>query len=232
MGCVDEPYLSCTPQVAVFVARFLYDRMSFGEAAYAAQPFLSWQITIVGDPLYRPFEKSLKELEQELQQKNSALVEWDYLRSLDANLARGVPRRTATGYLEQLAWTTNSSVLSEKLADLYASLGKPESAIQTYEKALQLGPSPQQRVRLRLNLGDQLAAVSESEDKDKFTEAAENYSVLLREMPDYPDKIGIYRKLLDLAQHLGNKEAAAAYQAEITQLTPPPPPPSPAPAPK
>ena len=113
MGCVAEPYLGCTPQVAVFVARFLYDRMSFGEAAYAAQPFLSWQITIVGDPLYRPFDKSLQELERELQQKHSALTQWQYLRLVDANLARGVPRRNAARYLEQLADTTNSPVLSE-----------------------------------------------------------------------------------------------------------------------
>jgi len=223
MGCVDEPYLSCTPQVAVFVARFLYDRMSFGEAAYAAQPVLSWQITIVGDPLYRPFKKSPQQLHQELQQKHSKLIEWEYLRVVDANLARGVPRPAAVGYLEQLADTTNSPVLTEKLADLYASLGKPESAIETYDKALQLDPSPQQRVRLRLNLGDQLTAVNENEDKDKYKEAVANYNALLRENLDYPDKVGICHKLLELAQRLGDKEAAAGYQAEILQLTPPAP---------
>jgi hypothetical protein len=51
MGCVHEPYLSCTPQLPVFAARLIYDRMTFGEAAYAAQPVLSWQTTVVGDPL-------------------------------------------------------------------------------------------------------------------------------------------------------------------------------------
>jgi tetratricopeptide (TPR) repeat protein len=210
----------------VFVARFLYDRMSFGEAAYAAQPVLSWQITIVGDPLYRPFEKSLQQLGQELQEKHSKLIEWERLRVVDVNLARGVPRAAVVGHLEQLADTTNSSVLTEKLADLYASLGKPESAIETYEKALQLDSSPQQRVRLRFELGDQLAAVNESEDKDKYKEAMANYKALLQENPDYPDKVGICHKLLELAQRLGDEEAAAGYQAEILQLTPP------APAPK
>jgi hypothetical protein len=28
---------------------------TFGEAAWAAQPVLSWQTTVIGDPLYRPF---------------------------------------------------------------------------------------------------------------------------------------------------------------------------------
>ncbi len=55
MGCVYEPYLSLTPNVAVFLERFTIGQFTFGEAAWAAQPALSWQTTVVGDPLYRPF---------------------------------------------------------------------------------------------------------------------------------------------------------------------------------
>ena len=58
MGCVNEPYLSCTPNVAAFLARLIADGFTFGEAAWAAQPVLSWQTTVVGDPLYRPFGKA------------------------------------------------------------------------------------------------------------------------------------------------------------------------------
>ncbi len=55
MGCVYEPYLSLTPNVALFLERFTVGQFTFGEAAWAAQPALSWQTTVIGDPLYRPF---------------------------------------------------------------------------------------------------------------------------------------------------------------------------------
>jgi hypothetical protein len=51
MGCVYEPYLTGTPNVAAFLARWLADGFTFGEAAWDAQPVLSWQTTVIGDPL-------------------------------------------------------------------------------------------------------------------------------------------------------------------------------------
>ncbi|MDB6129166.1 MAG: hypothetical protein JWM04_273, partial [Verrucomicrobiales bacterium] len=50
MGSVDEPYLSGTPDVGTFFARFIFNGFSFGEAAYASQLGLSWQTTVIGDP--------------------------------------------------------------------------------------------------------------------------------------------------------------------------------------
>jgi uncharacterized protein (TIGR03790 family) len=223
MGCVNEPFLGGTPQVALFAARLIYDRMTFGEAAYAAQPVLSWQTTIVGDPLYCPFGKPGQELHEELQRKHSGLIEWSFLRIADLNLAKGTPLRAVASFLEQIDATRHSAVLTEKLADLYGSLGKPESAIETYEKALQLDPSPQQRVRLRLTLGEKLMAVSQSEDKNKYKEALENYTEMLRENPDYPNKLAVYQKLLPIAQKLDMKQDAERYEELITTLTPPPP---------
>ncbi len=52
IGAVDEPYLGGTPDIATFIGRFLHENFTFGEAAYAAQGVLSWQNTVVGDPLY------------------------------------------------------------------------------------------------------------------------------------------------------------------------------------
>ena len=65
MGCVNEPYLSGTPNVAAFLARRFGGGYTFGEAAWAAQPVLSWQTTVVGDPLYRPFGKPAQTLHAE-----------------------------------------------------------------------------------------------------------------------------------------------------------------------
>ena len=215
MGCVAEPYLSGTPDLAVFTARLIFSGFTFGEAAYAAQSVLSWQTTVVGDPLYRPFGKTPELLYQDLAAQHSKLVEWSYLRLLNVNQVVGKPLAELAALLDQLEETKHSAVLSEKLADLYAAQGKPSSAVLTYRQALQLDPSPQQRVRLLLTLGDKLLA------QERTQEAYDDYQKLLHECPDYPDKLAICRKLLTLAQKLDKKEDAAQFEAEINRLAPP-----------
>ena len=216
MGCVSEPYLSATPDLGVFTARLMLYGFTFGEAALAAQPALSWQTTIVGDPLYRPFGKSPDQLHRELVAQGSKLLEWSYLRLVDFNQAAGKPLAELVALLEQLEATKGSAVLSEKLADLYAAQGKPSSTVYMYRQALQLDPSPQQRIRLLLTLGEKLLT------QDRPQEAYEDYQKLLHEFPYYPDKLAIYRKLLALAQKLDKKSDAAEYKAEINRLAPPP----------
>jgi tetratricopeptide (TPR) repeat protein len=217
MGCVTEPYLAATPDMAVFTARLIFQGLTFGEAAYAAQPVLSWQTTVVGDPLYRPFGKNLDQLHQELSKRGSKLVEWSWLRLADLNLASGKPMAEVVALLEQLEVTRHSAVLTEKLGDLYAAQGKPSSAVHEYRQALQLDPSPQQQVRLLLTLAEKLPAL------DHQQEAYEAYQKLLNDFPDYTDKLAICRKLLPLAQSLGKKADAEQYEAEINRLSPPPP---------
>jgi uncharacterized protein (TIGR03790 family) len=196
MGCVYEPYLSCTPNVAAFLARWMANGFTFGEAAWAAQPVLSWQTTVVGDPLYRPFGKSLQLSHMELVRQHNPLVEWSHLRIVDLALARGAPIVQLVSYLEGIGATTNSAVLAEKLASLYAAQGKPSSAIDTYENALKLNPSPEQRIRIRLTLGEKLAAA------DRTADAIDNYKQLLKESPDYPGRSLVEEKLTALEQKL------------------------------
>jgi uncharacterized protein (TIGR03790 family) len=217
MGTVDEPYLGATPDIATFTARLLYHGFTFGEAAYAGQNVLSWQTTVVGDPLYRPFGKHPALVHQELERKGSKLVEWSHLRVVSLNLARGTPVREALNYLESIPTTKASAVLSEKLGELCTIQGKPTSAIAAYEQALTLNPSPQQRIRLRLTLGEKLAEAHQNED------AYANYQKFAQESPDYPDMISIARKLRALAQQLGKTEDVTKYEAQIKLLAAPPP---------
>jgi uncharacterized protein (TIGR03790 family) len=202
MGCVYEPYLSCTPNVAAFLARWMANGFTFGEAAWAAQPVLSWQTTVVGDPLYRPFGKSLQLSHVELVRQHNPLVEWSHLRIVDLALARGAPVVQLVSYLEGIGTTTNSAVLTEKLASLYAAQGKPSSAIDTYENALKLNPSPEQRIRIRLTLGEKLAAA------DRTADAIDNYKQLLKESPDYPGRSLVEEKLTALEQKLAETNTA------------------------
>lgn len=217
MGSAFEPYLTGTPDLGVFAGRFVFEGFSFGEAAYASQLVLSWQTTVVGDPLYRPFAKNPDLLLDELQQRHSKWLDWAYLRLANINLANGRPMGEVATLLEQLGLSKSSAILTEKLGDLYEAQGKPSSAVHAYEEALKLEPSPQQRIRLLLTLGDKLAVL------DRNDEAYEIYQQFLRTVPDYPDPLAIYRKLLPLAQKLKKTQDAAKYEAEIAKLTPPPP---------
>jgi len=196
MGCVTEPYLACTPNLPAFLARWIGAGFTFGEAAWAAQPVLSWQTTVVGDPLYRPFGREPAELHAQLARDHNPLIEWSYLRIVDLGLLRGTPVAQLAAFLENIPATTNSAVLTEKLADLYESQGKPSSAIATYQLALLRNPSPEQRIRLHLTLGEKLAAA------DRNIEAMAEYKQLLRESPNYPGKPAIDSKLAALQQQL------------------------------
>ena len=194
MGCVYEPYLEGTPNVAVFIARWMAGGFTFGEAAWSAQGFLSWQTTVVGDPLYRPFSKSPQLMHMKLLRLHSPYLEWSYLRLVNLGLAHGARMTEVSGLLENLNATTNSAVLTEKLADLYEAEGKPTSAILTWQRALQLNPSPEQRIHLRRTLGDKLQA------QNRDAEAIDDYKKLLEESPDYPGRGAIEEKIKSLEQ--------------------------------
>jgi uncharacterized protein (TIGR03790 family) len=204
MGCVYEPYLSCTPNVAVFLARLIAGGFTFGEAAWTAQSVLSWQTTVVGDPLYRPFAKEPAELHAEFARTHNPLIEWSYLRIVDLGLVHGAPVAQLAAFLETIPATTNSAVLTEKLADLFETQGKPSSAIETYQRALTRNPSPEQRIRLRLTLAEKLPAQGREAD------AIENYKRLLQEAPDYPGRPSVEARLAALEQKLAGTNAPAS----------------------
>jgi uncharacterized protein (TIGR03790 family) len=159
MGCVYEPYLQFMPNPAGFL-QLLRSGCTFGEAAWAAQPALSWQTTVVGDPLYRPFGKPPQLLHAKLSLEHNPLDEWSYLRLANLGLIHGASIKEVSSLLENLDATTNSAVLTEKLADLYAAQGKPESAKEFYQRALKLNPSPQQKNRIELLLAQNISGTN------------------------------------------------------------------------
>ncbi|MHC4323620.1 MAG: TIGR03790 family protein [Planctomycetota bacterium] len=56
LGAVSEPYLHSFPEPRAFFAE-LYQGRCLVEAYYRTKPFNSWQLLLIGDPLYKPFEK-------------------------------------------------------------------------------------------------------------------------------------------------------------------------------
>lgn len=209
MGCVYEPYLGGTPDVSIFISRFIHFGFTFGEAAYACQSVLSWQTTVVGDPLYQPFGIPPLERLKELVARRSKYLEWSHLKVVDLNIGRETPLPIVVNYLETIPTTKHSAVLTEKLAGLYETMGKPSSAIETYQKALTLDPSPEQAIRIRLTLADKLL-----EAKDDAA-AYDDLKNLLSENPDYPAKENIYKRMEPLAEKLNKKEDLAKLEGEL-----------------
>lgn len=212
MGCVFEPYLGATPEMGVFFGRLLVYGFTFGESAYACTPVLSWQTTVIGDPLYRPFGQNPDALLKTLERRHSPVLEWAYLRLVDFKLARRAPVAEAVAYLEGNELTRKSAVLMEKLGDLYEAQGKPSSSAWACEQALKLSPSPQQRVRLMLDLGEKLVTLGRAAD------ACAVYEKFLDAFPNYPDLVSIHRKIVPLARQL-NRPDAEKHEQEIQRLT-------------
>jgi len=55
LGPVAEPYLHAFPEPRAFFPK-LYEGNCLVEAYYRTKPLISWQMLLIGDPLYRPFK--------------------------------------------------------------------------------------------------------------------------------------------------------------------------------
>ena len=95
-----------------------------------------------------------------VEKRHSKLIEWSYLRLANLNTANGKPLSGAVALLEMVGMSKQSAVLTEKLGDLYSAQGKPSSAVYAWSLALKLDPSPQQKIRLFLALGEKLTGMS------------------------------------------------------------------------
>jgi uncharacterized protein (TIGR03790 family) len=214
MGTVFEPFLQGTPDISVFVGQFLFEGASFGEAAYASQKMLSWQTTVVGDPLYRPFYKKPKQWHEEMDKAHAKNLEWSFLQIVNINLATDLPADEAIKFLRERPELKTSALLNEKLGDLFKAKGKWLDAIDPYERALKLNPTPQQRLRIALIVTGMQANLGYGRDAYAILQG------IIRDYPDYPDMHRIYEKILPLAKEFGKPEEVAEYTRILKELTP------------
>jgi len=56
IGPVYEPYIQGFPLPELFFSQLIEGNMSLGEAYLTSLPYLSWQMVLVGDPMYQPFK--------------------------------------------------------------------------------------------------------------------------------------------------------------------------------
>jgi uncharacterized protein (TIGR03790 family) len=135
MGAVDEPYLLYTPDLQVFTDRLL-SGFSFGESAYLSQRALSWMVTVVGDPLYRPFLLPMDARIKILEEENNPKVAWEYYRRMNL-LADQHQLNIAMAYGREMVAKTGHPALREKLGDMYAKNNLWEDALREYRAVVE-----------------------------------------------------------------------------------------------
>ncbi len=206
IGFTEEPYLQTTPQMNGFIYRFVLLGFSFGEAAYASMPFLSWQITVIGDPLYRPFLKKQKERHLELEARKDKNLEWSMLMWVNFRLAQNAPLTEIAQFYKDNPQAQESAILQEKLGDAYKAKGKLIDSMGPYGRAIKLPMTPLQRLRLSLKVAPIFSTMGRAE------QAYAIYQQVLRDHPTYPDKKDIYERLMGVAMRLKKADEAAEFQ--------------------
>lgn len=58
LGAVTEPYLNAFPAPDEFFPLLLTGKLTLAEVYWKTNPFVSWQIALIGDPLYTPYRRN------------------------------------------------------------------------------------------------------------------------------------------------------------------------------
>ncbi len=209
MGCVAEPYLDGTPDIGICFARLLFAGFTWGEAALASQRMLSWQTTVVGDPLYHPYRLNALERLKALAASGNGRVDW--AMTVLYNRRRDMTRNlqdTLQG-LQEEPRLRFSAVLREKVADFQREAGLHEEAATNYRDAAGLLASPQQRKRLLWLCAQSFEAAKRPAD------AYDAYVQFHREVPNPPDPAALVERLQALALALGKTKDAARWADEL-----------------
>lgn len=146
-GSVSEPFLGATPHLPIFADR-LCRGATFAESVYLSLPFLSWQITVIGDPLYRPFATPPDEQARNLETAGRLEeLAWVELRKINRLVREGrllIALDQARAALRQ----RENAPLHEKVASLLATNGLIDESIPHYERALELATDAGEALRI------------------------------------------------------------------------------------
>ena len=208
MGAVYEPYLRFTPDISLFVSGLL-SGLTFAESAYQSQIALSWMVTFVGDPLYRPFPRNFYENLDAAQNAKSANLPWLRLRKarLLANSGSISETRIAINLL--LEDFPKNKIIMEGCGDIYRDLNERKDAAQLYEEELDLLGEKEGSDRLRLLM--KLAEVFRRDDKTKA--ALEIYEKIAQEFPEANRGTGMGDRALSFASGEGISDLPPALLA-------------------
>lgn len=155
-GNVFEPYLTFTARPD-YLEEQLSHGACFADAAYAAQPVLSWMATFVGDPLYRPFAA------REAGRKPPVDFAEFGVASEGAARWAGSPREGEAWFAGR-ARSLKSGLLWEDLGLLQARMGNARGAMGSWEQARAVYRDGGDRFRCLLHTVTLLRAQEKKED--------------------------------------------------------------------
>jgi uncharacterized protein (TIGR03790 family) len=213
MGMVYEPYLALTPHEDIFVRRLLHGDY-FAEAAYASERGLSWMLTVVGDPLYRPFRLPLDSALANAGVSHDAHDDWLLLQKVRRELVAGqMDARTES--LERILDVPGAGPVAEEgLGDLLDRLSEPAaraSTEQAYKKALAGEAVSVDRIRVGLKLAQYYG----NHGQDASAQA--ELDALRERYPDDAKHFGVANPLVPTSVAPANSDAG-------NKTAPPPPP--------
>jgi uncharacterized protein (TIGR03790 family) len=192
MGMVYEPYLALTPHMDIFTRRMLQGAY-FAEAAYASERGLSWMLTVVGDPLYRPFRVPLISALDEASTPRADHDDWLLLQKTKRDLLTHKLVTTTENLKNALDIPGTGPVAAEGLGDMLEQLNdpaKPTSIEEAYKKALAEERAPVDRIRVGLKLAQYYSAHGEEVRAQKEID-------MLRELcPDDAARFGLSAPLV------------------------------------
>ena len=214
MGAVYEPYLRFTPDISLFVSGLL-SGLSFAEAAYQSQLALSWMVTFVGDPLYRPFPRNFYENLDAAQTSNSPDLPWFRLRKVRLLANAGSLSETKAAVAKLVEDFPKNEIVLEGGADIDKDLNEKKDAAQLYEQALDLIGDKEPRDRLRLLM--KLAELNRRDDKSK--EALKLYDKIMVEFPEASKALGLGDRAVAFASGEGLElpPALAKHKEEVEE---------------
>jgi uncharacterized protein (TIGR03790 family) len=209
-GNVYEPYLSLTPHVDFFFKRLLAG-VVFAEAGWGSELALSWQTTFVGDPLYRPFARSVDDQISHMELDHNPDIGWAYLRKVNLLLAAQQPAE-AEALCRKKAAEFKSAPLYEKLGDLTIQAGNFTAAVEAYKQAEPLIGDSYGLIRLETKL----ARAHEANGQPQLALAV--YEGLISANPQHKNLVEFYKKARDLAAKAGDAAKSRALQDKIDNL--------------
>lgn len=212
MGMVAEPYLDGTPDMGIAWHRFLYSGFTWGEVAIASQRMLSWQLTVVGDPLYRPYGTNALARFKDLVSRRDGRMDWVMAVLYNRRREIGGKWEDILRDLRAEPRLRFSAVLQEKLGDFEREAGHPERAAEAFAAAARGNASPQQRRRLAWNEGESWELAGEER------KAYEAFLTLTRGGGEIADPVLLYERLRNLAEKLKEEAEVARWKAELERV--------------
>lgn len=214
IGNVYEPYLEFTHRPHLLLEHLLAGG-TFGEAAAYAYPVASWMGIAVGDPLFRPFAKSLDD-QLATDAVAGAFSPYLYLRQIN-RLIRQKGRSAALIYARECFLKAPSLPLAYRLGNLYEEGEQVEKALEVLKFVRFLDHYPKEKRILLKKMADLLFHMGHSQT------AFLVYKKLLEEegLPK-PLRILLLTEGSKIAEEAGEPTVSARWASKAMQLKQPP----------